>query len=469
MNTFYPSDDSAIQSIVEEIFALYARHGADDYIGEPVSQLEHMAQSAQLAEAEGFDDEVIIAAFLHDIGHFCSPRQEGEDMGGYGTMRHEKVGADWLRVRGFSEKVAKLIENHVQAKRYLVYKHPSYLEKLSEASKQTLAYQGGAMGEEEALAFEHDPLFKASLRMRVWDERAKVEHQPLPDLGVYKAMCCAHLMRQKEANRLTGEQKKMTLSASQRAFWEANGYLHLKGMFSPEEQVAMRGWVEDLEQRPETPGKWMKYFETSAKGGRLLCRVERFLEYHEEFDKLLRGPSLLGLLSELMGEEAVLYKEKINYKLPGGNGFGAHQDAPAFTTFGQTYHITLMISIDASTPENGCLEMVPGFHKQGILPSTPSGEVDPEFAETLTWSPVPTEAGDVLLFDSYIPHRSDTNRSERPRRALYITYNRASEGSFREEYYAQKRAVFPPECEREPGKDYSDTGVFNIGNPVRVM
>ncbi|MCB9644692.1 MAG: phytanoyl-CoA dioxygenase family protein [Myxococcales bacterium] len=262
---------------------------------------------------------------------------------------------------------------------------------------------------------------------------------------------------------------EQVLSEEQRKSWKENGYLHLKGFFSPTQREDLFAWVADLEGRPETPGKWMKYFESSPQGERLLCRVENFLAYHEGFDSLLQGERLLAILSTLMEEEAILYKEKINFKLPGGNGFGAHQDAPAFTTFGQTYHITLMISIDASDMENGCLEMVPGAHQQGILPSTASGEVDPDYAQGLTWVPVPTEAGDILLFDSYIPHRSGPNNSQRPRRALYVTYNRASEGSFRDAYYAQKREVFPPDCERVPGKDYSDTGVFNIGNPVRVM
>ena len=120
-------------------------------------------------------------------------------------------------------------------------------------------------------------------------------------------------------------------------------------------------WAEDLAARPETPGKWMKYFEAPLHDpeGRQLCRVENFLEYHAGFDRLLRGERILGILSELMGEPAVLFKEKINFKLPGGNGFLAHQDAPAFSSFGQHYHVTMSVSVDRSTPENGCLQVAP--------------------------------------------------------------------------------------------------------------
>jgi phosphonate degradation associated HDIG domain protein len=170
------------------IFGLYEAYGNEDYIGEPVSQIEHMCQSAQLAEKEGFDEEVILAAFFHDIGHLFSHLHTTESMGGFGTKRHEQIGADYLRKLGFSEKIAKLVENHVQAKRYLTFRYPEYFERLSEASRQTLVYQGGPMTESEAAEFETDPLFEASLKMRTWDEEAKLEFVPLPDLGKYRKM-----------------------------------------------------------------------------------------------------------------------------------------------------------------------------------------------------------------------------------------------------------------------------------------
>jgi 2-amino-1-hydroxyethylphosphonate dioxygenase (glycine-forming) len=173
---------------VELIFGFYEKHGNEDYIGEPVSQLEHMCQSAQLAEGEGFDEEVILAAFFHDLGHLITQGPTTEMMGEFGVKRHEQLGADFLRSLGFSEKIAQLVENHVQAKRYLTFRYPDYYTKLSEASKQTLIYQGGPMKEEEALKFEKDPLFEVSLRMRTWDEEAKLTDLPLPSLTRYREM-----------------------------------------------------------------------------------------------------------------------------------------------------------------------------------------------------------------------------------------------------------------------------------------
>lgn len=178
---------SRIDEIVDEIFGLYEKFGDADYIGEPVSQIEHMSQAAQLAMAEGFDDEVILAAFFHDIGHICAQQQEHNSMNGYGVKSHEKIGADYLRQKGFSERIAKLVENHVQAKRYLTFKHPDYYLALSEASRITLGFQGGVMNAQEALDFENDQLFHVSIRMRKWDELAKEVNVSLIDLALIKS------------------------------------------------------------------------------------------------------------------------------------------------------------------------------------------------------------------------------------------------------------------------------------------
>ena len=180
------------EQAIAQVFGLYEQHGTADYFGEPVSQIEHMSQAAQLAMAEGFDDEVVLAAFFHDIGHLCG--QGGANMGGYGVVSHERLGADYLRRAGFSERLARLVEYHVQAKRYLTFSQPDYFARLSEASRRTLAYQGGVMSAEEARTFEQDPLYAVSLRMRHWDEQAKQMQVPVLDLEVLKAKARQVLM-----------------------------------------------------------------------------------------------------------------------------------------------------------------------------------------------------------------------------------------------------------------------------------
>src|ERR1700754_3007913 len=99
------------QRITDEIMKLYKGYGGAEYAGEKVSQLEHMVQAAQLAEEQGYDEEVVLAAFLHDIGHIAEAAKVGPDaasapeqMDGFGIMDHEELGAEFLREKGFSKK-----------------------------------------------------------------------------------------------------------------------------------------------------------------------------------------------------------------------------------------------------------------------------------------------------------------------------------------------------------------------------
>src|SRR4051812_10353314 len=96
------------------VLGLYSKYGGADYIGEPVSQLEHMCQCAMLAESEGYDDEVILAALFHDIGHFCEHFMQVKQMDNYGVVDHEGLGAEFLRKLHFSERIASLVQNHVE-------------------------------------------------------------------------------------------------------------------------------------------------------------------------------------------------------------------------------------------------------------------------------------------------------------------------------------------------------------------
>ncbi len=189
----------AIEQTADEIIALYQNYGNEDYIGEPVSQIEHMCQCAQLAAENGSDDETILAAFFHDIGHLCefdSPDATVNHMDNFGIVDHEKLGGQFLLSKGFSENIAKMVASHVNAKRYLTYKFPEYYNALSEASKITLIHQGGQMEEPEATAFEADPLAERYIALRRWDEQAKVEKKPLPLLEDYRQMMIKHLSSQ---------------------------------------------------------------------------------------------------------------------------------------------------------------------------------------------------------------------------------------------------------------------------------
>jgi hypothetical protein len=257
---------------------------------------------------------------------------------------------------------------------------------------------------------------------------------------------------------MSSEIKLESLSDAQLASWDRDGFLAIKGtdLFTPEQIQQLTQWTTDVEQWPETPGKWMKYFSKSVKDdSRLLHRVENFFDYHEGFNKMFNGERFLHLVSQLFKDKAILHKEKINFKHPGGEGFEPHQDhAAGWWMYNQTIHISILVTVDTATKHNGCLEVVAGEHKKGLL-GPEFKAVPEELVQKMEWIPMETQPGDIVFFDSFVPHRSAPNLSDTPRRALYVTYSKASEGDYRAKYYADKRISFPPDCEREAGKDYA--------------
>jgi hypothetical protein len=168
-----------------------------------------------------------------------------------------------------------------------------------------------------------------------------------------------------------------------------------------------------------------------------------------------------------MGERAVLFKEKINYKEAGGSGgFAAHIDASAYTHAGAVRHQTFLMAVNDMDMGNGCLEVVAGSHKEEI-PLGADRCIDKNWEEAQTWVPVPMPAGALLLFGSYLAHRSGPNASPRPRSAIYATYNGASEGDKHDAYYAHRRRAWPPTSERVPGVDYTEGALtYAYGSPM---
>lgn len=193
-------DKTTAELIIKEIFDLYELHGDADYIGEPVSQLEHMLQAGQLALEEGFDDEMILAAFFHDIGHLFEFTDTVQYMDGLGVIDHEELAYHYLIKKGFSKRIALLVKSHVDAKRYLTSKYPSYYDQLSPASRQTLVLQGGRMSEEEIIQFESNPFFHDYIKMRYWDDKAKVAEKSFLSLDFFKEMALLHLLIQSNKN-----------------------------------------------------------------------------------------------------------------------------------------------------------------------------------------------------------------------------------------------------------------------------
>ncbi len=173
-------------NIVAFIGSIFERRGDEEYLGEPVTMGEHMLQGATIAEQDGQPEEIIVAALLHDIGHFTSEfgtfmMDDTED------RHHEDAGAAVLE-RFFPKIVTDCCRYHVAAKRYLCATRPDYFNRLSEASIHSLNLQGGAMTVEEVAVFEQNPNFKDIIAVRYLDEAGKQAGMKTPDFWHFAPM-----------------------------------------------------------------------------------------------------------------------------------------------------------------------------------------------------------------------------------------------------------------------------------------
>ena len=221
-----------------------------------------------------------------------------------------------------------------------------------------------------------------------------------------------------------------------KAFFDEHGWV-LVDTLAAAQITALRAWTDEISGWRDEDGEWLQYREQTEFGPKL-CRTENFTPFHAGMRALLSEGVMLAAATLLLGEPAVLYKEKINYKLMGGAGYAPHQDAPAYPFIDQ--HVSCMLAIDAADHLNGCLEVVSARH-HSVLPMNDVGCITAAVVDELQWLSAPLQAGQTLWFHSRTPHRSGANHSQQNRRAIYPTYNALSEGDLRAAYYAEKRAV----------------------------
>ena len=244
-------------------------------------------------------------------------------------------------------------------------------------------------------------------------------------------------------------------SSKELSDYKRDGFIIVRRMYSLSEILEISTDIDELSVRKPAFGKEMVYFEDSLleKGKRVLSRIEKFAEFNEGLKNLVYDARMIGRAGELLNDEAVLFKEKVNFKLSGGGGFTPHQDIqPGWDEYAP-FFLSVLVTIDSSTIENGCLELAAGHHTRGWI-GKKMKPLEGDELKGVEFKPYPMEPGDVAFFDCFVPHQSKPNLTREQRRNLYLTFNRLTDGDWREKYFTDKRRSYTPDKEREPGKEY---------------
>lgn len=250
-------------------------------------------------------------------------------------------------------------------------------------------------------------------------------------------------------------------STDQKEFFHERGFLWVKNFFS-EKQVDM---LKNISDEINDTAKGLLLLADQGKGlaqtvpgvpivvaeaqnPHQVCRAEDLLTCYPNLYYLIEG-TVTTFLGQLFEEPYALFKDKLNFKWPNGGAFPAHQDHPAFELFGPSEFITAMVCIDEGTLENGCLYIAENWKQDletedhTILPYVVGGKdhgsIQKEYTDKLNWLALEASPGDLVIFTSFVPHYSEINSSDHPRRALFLTFNKLFEGDHRKSYYYMKR------------------------------
>lgn len=262
------------------------------------------------------------------------------------------------------------------------------------------------------------------------------------------------------------------------------GYLRVSHFFEPADMklieasfVALIGRAYQILNVVEERGISLgEYYQNSPedlivvpeKNNRsMICRMEYLLGSCEKLATLI-STKLQPFLEQLMGNQVTLFKDKCNLKLPGSGEFEPHQDVVAYKHFPPVYNLSVMIALDNASLENGCVQFASNYlalsetippeekeiyHGYPIFKFDQKGEIASEISGKLTWEAIPLSAGDIVIFDHFVPHFSGLNESLHSRRAIFITYSLFNTKSWYEYYYELKRKQF-------------DNPIFHVATPT---
>jgi len=250
-------------------------------------------------------------------------------------------------------------------------------------------------------------------------------------------------------------------------------YLWVKEFFSDVEVEYLQALAEKMNE-DALSGTTNLITVEEASNPDQLYRIEDMLSSYPEFQEFIEN-KITPYLSELLGDRYITFKDKLNFKWPGGGAFQPHQDNPAFSHFVPDEFMNVMIPIDSATFENGCLWVAEDWRTdlfespevdqemlsigKAILPYLKGGpnhgSIMPALVEKINWIPLLVSPKDLVIFSSFVPHKSEKNLSDGPRRAMFITFNKAYYGEFRKAYYEMKR-------------DDPENPVFHFATPTKA-
>ncbi len=241
----------------------------------------------------------------------------------------------------------------------------------------------------------------------------------------------------------------MYLTTEQIEQFHSRGFIVIPGFFDLETVQIVSGWMEALSKKDPEPNKEAKYYERSPLTGEsVLVRAEHiFGDFNKELANALMTPKTLGCLEELFGQPAVLFKEKVNYKAPGCRPDKLHQDQAAGWNAFCDFFITVAMAVDENRKDNAALTfMSSGNYERKLMTEEwkPITTDDPPYQPEEEYTLLEANPGDAIFFDSYVPHGSPANSSDRLRRNLFLTFNRAAQGDMRQRYYEEKWKSYPP-------------------------
>ena len=224
-------------------------------------------------------------------------------------------------------------------------------------------------------------------------------------------------------------------AAAQRRRFAAHGYLVFEDLLTPRELAGLRAALATVLHRARRLTRSNSKFVIvrGPDDTRLVSRVRDPITQHRRFHHLVFHPRILDVVENLIGPNIQLHQSRLILKPRAPRAwFDWHQDFPAFphTNFDL---VIVTIYLDDSTPDNGCLAVIPGSHRLGPLRHqfTFDGAPRTRLADRrqvrgrARGVEVPVRAGGILVHHANLLHSSRANRTDRPRPALSFWYRAA--------------------------------------------